>query len=299
MTSFDPGNTKKGKGTMESRSLGFYLFTVAFCLLPMAAGCRQKMSDQPYGRPLSASDFFDDGRMSRPLERGVIHRGQYLEFDPRVTGLTREEWNRAYSLNVPPKVDFGPAPTEDRTKAIGAPRYDPPGFTAAAGDQAHPGPQIYVNEFPFTIGDDDVRRGEERFTIYCAVCHGPLGNGQGKIWERRYLTPTSFHTRKVGPTEVDVENPRDIPLGYSRNYSLWGIKIPMTDVPIGYYYEIISKGYPGGGMPSYSAQIAPADRWRIIAYIRVLQLSQNVSGGELNQLPPGLREKLNAGGGKK
>lgn len=267
--------------------------------LPTTTGCRQKMSDQPYGRPLTASDMFADGRMSRPLERGVIHRAQYLEFDPMVTGLTREEWSRAYAIQAAPKVDYGPAPKEDRTQAIGAPRFDPPGFTVSPGDAAHAGPQIYVNEFPFPIQDDDLRRGQDRYTIYCAVCHGPLGNGQGKIWERRYLTPTSFHTTKVSPDEVTVENPRDIPLGYSRNYSLWGIKIPMTDVPVGYFFEIITKGVPGGGMPNYAAQIPPADRWRIIAYIKVLQLSQNVQPGDLNKLPPDVREKLNAAGGKK
>ena len=52
----------------------------------------------------------------------------------------------------------------------------------------------------------------------------------------------------------------------------------MREVPVGYIFEVITKGY--GGMPSYSAQIPPADRWRIIAYIRVLQLSQRADAGE-------------------
>ena len=191
--------------------------------------------------------------MSRPLERGVIHRGQSLDIDPLVTGLTREEWARAYAIQASPKVDFSPAPKEDRTKAIGAPRFDPPGFTPGAGDTPHPGPQIYVNEFPFRITDDDLRRGQERFTIYCAVCHGPLGNGEGKLWERRYLKPTSFHTTPVDPDEsVELSESvwyeratkrRDepgferpgLPLGYSRNYGIiWRINIGMPDVPLGY-----------------------------------------------------------------
>jgi mono/diheme cytochrome c family protein len=273
----------------------------AAALLTAAAGCRQKMADMPYGRPLTESEFFEDGRMSRPLERGVIHRAQYLEFDPRVTGLTREEWSRAYAAGAAPKADFGPAPNEDRTKAFGAPRFDPPGFTPTGGDAAHPGPQVYVNEFPFPITEDDLRRGQDRYTVYCAVCHGPLGNGEGKLWERRYLKPTSFHTTPVAPGEFaelrdgvwyersdrppQVGFPRGgVPLGYSRNYSIiWKINIPMPDVPLGYYFEVITKGY--GGMPSYAAQIPPDDRWRIIAYIRVLQMSQ--------------RAPADAGGGKK
>jgi len=257
----------------------------------LAAGCRQRMADQPYYRPLDQTDFYTDGRSARPLERGVIHRGQFLETDALVTGLTTEEWGRAYAqakasaeaASADAKRNGGkgdaksPAVnTEDREIAIGSPRFDPPGFDAARfGGTPHPGPQVYVNEFPFPITKDDLARGQERFTIYCAVCHGPLGNGQGKIWERGYLTPTSFHTEKVGAHEVDARNPPDVPLGFSRGYGLWGIKIPMRDVPVGYYYEVITKGF--GGMPSYSAQIPPADRWRIIAYVRVLQMSQHAT----------------------
>ena len=288
MTRFE-GKRKKEKGNMVSR-VWFYLFTFAFCL--PGAGCRQKMSDQPYHRPLEASDMFADGRASRPLERGVIHRAQRLDVDPLVTGLTREEWSRAYAGQANPKIDFGAVPNEDRTRAFGAPRFDPQGFTPAAGDAAHPGPPIYVNEFPIPIGEDDLRWGRDRYTIYCAVCHGPLGNGQGKLWERRYLTPTSFHTTPVSPDEVREEQPRDVPLGYSRNYGLWGIKMPMPDAPVGYYFEVITKGVPGGGMPSYAAQIPAADRWKIIAYIKVLQLSQRTPAN----LVPKAGVKVEAGG---
>jgi hypothetical protein len=46
----------------------------------------------------------------------------------------------------------------------------------------------------------------------------------------------------------------------------------LRDVPVGYYFEVISRGY--GGMPDYASQIPPDDRWKIIAYVRALQLSQ-------------------------
>lgn len=299
-------NAERGTNTMR-------LLILALAVgLPTTAGCRQKMSDQPYGRPLTASDVFEDGRMSRPLERGVIHRGQYLDIDPMVTGLTREEWARAYAIQATPKLEFTPAAAEDRTKSIGAPRFDPPGFKPALGDP-HPGDAIYVNEFPFAITEADLRRGQERFTIYCAVCHGPLGNGEGKLWERRYLKPTSFHPTPVAADEYVEQRdglwyerthertgqkgfaPPGLPLGYSRGYGItWRINIPMPDVPVGYYFEVITKGY--GGMPSYSAQIPPADRWRIIAYIRQLQLTQRAPAGEL---PQDVLQKLNAAGGNK
>jgi hypothetical protein len=194
----------RDKGKMGSRTLGFYLLTFV-CLLPAGVGCRQKMADQPYYRPYEPTDSFADGRSNRPLERGVIHRAQYLESDPLVTGLTAEEWARAHAQQVNPKVDLGaPTPVENREVTIGAPRYDP----REAGQT-----KVYVDEFPFPITENDLKRGQERYTIYCAVCHGAVGNGQGKIWERGYLTPTSFHTRKVSESEIDVRNPTDVPLG--------------------------------------------------------------------------------------
>jgi mono/diheme cytochrome c family protein len=295
---------KKEKCRM-SRALRLLLafFALPFSLF-IGAGCRQKMADQPYYRPYEPAEFFQDGdgRSNRPLERGVIHRGQYLEMDPRVTGLTREEWGRAHAMNVAPKVDLGDlAKPENRDIAIGAPRFDPRDAGKA---------RVYVEEFPFAMTKEDIKRGQERYTIYCAVCHGTLGNGEGKIWERGYLKPTSFHTLPVGPGEqAELRNgvwyerltsfagktgfPRaGVPLGYSRGYGIiWDIKIPMSDVPVGYYFEVITRGY--AGMPSYSAQIPPDDRWRIVAYIRVLQLSQFA---DEKILPADLKNRLGAGG---
>jgi hypothetical protein len=68
----------------------------------------------------------------------------------------------------------------------------------------------------------------------------------------------------------------------------------MDQAPAGYYFEVITKGY--GGMPSYSAQIPPPDRWKIIAYIRLLQMSQHT---DPSRLPPELKKMLEETGGKK
>ncbi len=281
MTAFRQATSRTG--------LALWALCAAGLALTGGTGCRQKMADQPYYRPLEGTDFFPDGRASRPLERGTVHRGQFLECDPIATGLTAEEWGRTYDYAVPAKPDSAvitdPAKPNDPTKvlrAVGAPRYDPKDASK---------PKVYVTEFPFAIGQAELKRGQERYTIFCAVCHGPLGNGQGKIWERGYLVPTSFHTQKVTPTEVTVSNPQG--LGISRGYSLWGNTVPMAEVPAGYYFEVMTKGY--GGMPSYSAQIPPADRWKIIAYIRVLQLSQT----DPTKLSPDIKKLLDAGEGKK
>ncbi len=243
-------------------------------------GCKQKMADQPYYRPYEPTDFFEDGRSNRPLERGVVHRSQYLDSDPLVTGLTPAEWARFWARDEK-KVDVaGPTPPEDRETAYGAPRYDP----RVAGT-----PAVFVTEFPFEITARDLAIGAQRFTQYCAMCHGPLGNGKGKIWERGYLKPTSFHTEPV-----EANEPPDygqINLGFSRGFWKWDVRIPMREVPVGYFFEVITKGY--GAMGSYAAQIKPEDRWRIIAYVRTLQLSQHADVG---QLPADVVQRVNAGG---
>ncbi|MFL5243442.1 MAG: c-type cytochrome [Gemmataceae bacterium] len=120
----------------------------------------------------------------------------------------------------------------------------------------------YVDVFPEPVTQSMLERGRQRYTIFCAVCHDPIGSGNGKIVERGYIKPPSFHTdRSVG-------------------FGIRGIKVSLRDVPVGYLYEVVSNGF--GAMPDYASQIPSDDRWAIIAYLRTLQVSQNVS---LNDLP--------------
>lgn len=86
-------------------------------------------------------------------------------------------------------------------------------------------------------------RGRERFDIYCSMCHGRDGYGRGMVVQRGFPAPPSFHT--------------DIIRALSDEH----------------YYTVITGGL--GKMPPYAAQVAPPDRWAIVAYIRALQLSQD------------------------
>jgi len=121
----------------------------------------------------------------------------------------------------------------------------------------------YVNAFPFSITRDDLNRGRERYTIFCAVCHGAGGTGRGKIVERGYTMPPSYHT------------------SYSRGLEIRGVKLLLRDAPVGYLFEVISKGY--GAMPDHAALVPPKDRWRIVAYIRALQYSRHAPLGDLTE----------------
>jgi mono/diheme cytochrome c family protein len=151
----------------------------------------------------------------------------------------------------------------------------------------------FVSAFPFQVTEADLKRGQERFQIYCVPCHGPLGNGRGKIVERGFLEPTSFHTAPVSADEAALrerqfrDNPAAIPLGVSRGFAFYGLKVPLRDVPVGYIFEVITRGY--GAMPDHAAQIPPADRWRIVAYVRVLELSLHA---DAKTLPDDVRQKV-------
>jgi len=119
-----------------------------------------------------------------------------------------------------------------------------------------------VDTFPFPITKDVIGRGRDRFNVYCTPCHDRTGSGNGMIVRRGYRHPPSYHIDR------------------------------LRQVPNGYIFDVITRGF--GAMPDYAAQIAPTDRWAVVAYVRALQLSQNAS---VNDVPADARAQL-AGGGK-
>jgi mono/diheme cytochrome c family protein len=95
-----------------------------------------------------------------------------------------------------------------------------------------------------------LERGRQRFGIYCAVCHGQAGYGDGQIVQRGFPAPPSYHSARL------------------RRLSNQHI------------YDVITHGY--GVMFSYAQRVAPEDRWAIIAYIRALQASQDMAVSQLS-----------------
>lgn len=102
-----------------------------------------------------------------------------------------------------------------------------------------------------------LHRGEQRFDIFCAPCHGRLGDGNGMIVQRGFPAPPSYHTDR------------------------------LRQAPIQHFYDVITNGY--GAMYSYAQRVPPADRWAIIAYIRALQASQDA---KLADVPESERSAL-------
>ena len=115
--------------------------------------------------------------------------------------------------------------------------------------------------FPFAITRADLDRGQERFNIYCSPCHGRTGEGNGMVVQRGYRQAANYHIDR------------------------------LRKAPLGYFFDVITNGF--GAMPDYRAQIPVDDRWRIIAYVRTLQLSYaatttDVPAAELEQLKSGV-----------
>ena len=101
------------------------------------------------------------------------------------------------------------------------------------------------NVMPFPVTMQVLQRGQERFNIYCTPCHSRVGNGEGMIVQRGYRPAGNYHT------------PR------------------LMAAPLGHFFNVMTHGY--GAMPDYAAQLSPADRWAVVAYIKALQLSQQAT----------------------
>lgn len=116
-----------------------------------------------------------------------------------------------------------------------------------------------VETFPFPITREVLERGQQRFDIYCAPCHGRTGDGDGMIAKRGFPQPPSYHIDR------------------------------LRQAPVGHFYNVITHGY--GIMYPYAARVDVNDRWAIAAYIRALQLSHHAP---LDSLPPEKRTQLQA-----
>ena len=147
--------------------------------------------------------------------------------------------------------------------------------TVARG-QFHDNPLMYEGKvdgqpapmFPFKIDAAALDRGQERFNVYCAPCHGRTGEGNGMVVQRGYRQAASFHTDR------------------------------LRDSQPGYFFDVVTNGF--GVMPDYKAQITVEDRWKIIAYVRALQLSHHattadVPAADLGKLDRPASEQLGAG----
>lgn len=200
---------------------------LVFCLLPFAfflSSCRRDMQDQPKLKAYRQNPFYRDGVSSRPPVEGTVPRG-YLRAD--------REYYFGKKANM--GQQSGPALTRPGPQAPAAP------VSSTSPAALYPDD---VETFPFPITKEDLNRGQERYQIFCSVCHGATGNGDGMVARRGFNkpAPASYHQDR------------------------------LRQAPVGHFFDVMTNGW--GAMPSYASQIPVEDRWKIIAYIRALQLSQ-------------------------
>jgi mono/diheme cytochrome c family protein len=130
-----------------------------------------------------------------------------------------------------------------------------PGVATGLGPDGRP-----LERAPIPVAAASLARGRARFEIYCAACHGLLGDGESQVAINMALRrPPSLHAYR--------------------------------DVPDGHIFRVVTDGF--GLMPSYAAEIPLLeDRWAVVQYVRALQLSQHAA---LEQVPSEARKKLEEG----
>jgi mono/diheme cytochrome c family protein len=204
------------------------------------------MQDQPKMKPFRSSTFFRDGLSSRQPVEGTVPRG-FLKTDIELFTGKKSKTPGASPAQItiasgsPSQITAGPQPSRVTiAPAVGS---------AVPLAAAYPDD---VETFPFPVTKEILGRGQERYQIFCSVCHGVTGVGDGMIVRRGFRRAASFHDDR------------------------------LRQAPVGHFFDAITNGW--GAMPSYATQIPVSDRWAIIGYIRALQLSRQ---NEQAQLPPG------------
>lgn len=193
------------------------LGVAAGLLLAASAGCHQAMQEQPRIDPLEASPLSTRTASAREPVAGTIPRGRRVDQAALYQGS----------------------------------------FATGRGPDGE-----LLNELPASVlAGGDMRslleRGRGRYEVFCVHCHDLIGSGNGRVPQRGYPFPPTFHSQR------------------------------LRDVPLGYFYDVITNGR--GRMPAHRNLIDAPDRWRIAAYVRALQFSQYAPA---SGLPSNIQEEL-------
>jgi mono/diheme cytochrome c family protein len=247
------------------------LLLPALCLL--VSGCRMDMQDQPKYEAYESSRSFKDGQASRPPVEGTVARGHLREDSYFYTGKGGAGQRAAGAAN-------SVAQTGSASGGMGAAVPNTSGTSAATASQGGGDVNVRGNvgggvpnaqaaaamggpdNFPFPVTKEVLERGRERYNIYCIVCHGGAGDGDGMIPRRGFQRPPSFYEDRLQEGTANAAH----------------------------FFDVITNGW--GAMPSYAESLPAEDRWKVIAYVRALQLSRRMN---MNELPPEAQGKVRAG----
>jgi mono/diheme cytochrome c family protein len=233
--------------------LGFVLLVVA-SWVPLSLVARARATDSEVPRVHLIPDPMD-------------HQAKYK---PQQVSVFFEDNGRTMRLPV------------DGTVARGDPILDPAFATGRNADgELLPG-------LPPAVADDDLpelmTRGRERYGIYCALCHGDDGSGNGQIAQWVTDNPTK-QSGWVQPAELYREDLLPVNL-------VPGDAEPAETRRDGHLFDVITNGVPAGDdytMYPYGPQLSIRDRWAIVLYIRALQRSNHTP---VELLPEDVRQTL-------
>ena len=210
------------------------------------------MDDQPKWKAQSQSEFFADSRtMRRPVEGTVAFSRHAI--DPGVA--SGSEWGQMYATE---RADF----LEE----------DFPLYYGTDGQTS------FIDFIPVDVTKELIERGEERFDIYCSICHGAAGEGRGMVGRRWAITVANFHDEKY--KDVAQRTGKD---GYLFDVIRNG-KYATVDVVGGYPTHSGSQT-----MPAYQHAVDAHDAWAIVAYLRTLQAASDAT---LDDVPESKRAEV-------
>ena len=175
------------------------------------------------------SDFYADTRAARRPVKGTVPLGYGVPNAFLSTGANNN------NLDQEP-AGFSNAPDYYDTGRVG---------------------EVYGDGIPLKVNRELLERGRERFNINCAVCHGPVGMGNGITSAYGLVGVANFHDAR------------------------------FKTMPDGQIFNTITLGK--NNMGAYGSNIPVEDRWAIIAYIRALERSQAAT---VNDVPADQRAQL-------
>jgi mono/diheme cytochrome c family protein len=237
---------------------------LAGVVIGVAGGCRgdrsesrprqflPDMDDSPKFKAQTKTEFFTDGRSMRQPVQGTVAFGMLED-----VGVVQ-----AAAGGNAGQIPADSLPSRDRFL-----REDDAYFRGRNADGT------FVQKVPTraVIDQKALERGQERFNIYCASCHGYDGLGKGTVGAAWSYPLPNFMDPKYWDPKADAEKSRD-----------------------GYIFHVIRNGVAGPDgalkMPAYGYNITPSDAWKIVAYVRALQATQQ---GKLGDLPEAERQRLN------
>ncbi|MFT4901452.1 MAG: mono/diheme cytochrome c family protein [Lentimonas sp.] len=173
------------------------------------------MDRQARYKPQAENDFFADGRNDRPIPGNTVARGNYF--------------NQAKVFSS----DFDDSKLGDSVFNAGK---DPDGS--------------FVAQLPLEVSYELIAQGQEKYTIFCSVCHGAAGDGNGV-------------TKPYGVLAANFHDDR------------------LRDAEDGYIFDVITNGK--GLMYGLKGRLTPEERWAIVLYLRALQHSQNADAANLSE----------------